>query len=862
MTGSKYKIEVATVDKSSKSLTAISSKHKEFQKELKATRAEAKKFSQSEKDLRAFTNVKSDMDATRSSISKARLELKETGRQIAENGGVMTASMKRQASQQKKTVTSLTKRYDLQQKKLKALKKVIVSSGSDVNSLSKSQRLLAAKTVVANRKLSEQARRIEKVKRVENYLETRRQRHFEKEKQRIFKLNKLEQSLQKARNKRNDTMMSVAAAGAFLLSGSKVIKQAADLETAMVDVAKKASFKSSAGIELSKPKQKQQLNQLQSWIASTAPDLGMNPVALAQIVASGAGANIARAGKEQQDLQEFSRLAAKMSVAFDGLSAEQAGKSVATWMSSMKLDMSQSAELASAINHLSDNSAANTGAVTELMTRSGSIMMSAGLDYKQSAALGAAILSANGNREEMGATAAKNMALTLTQGDAMPNGQKRVLNNLGMDPVQLSKDMQTDAVGTIYKLIEKIQREPDHKKNSIVSTLFGKESIGAINPLIGNLKELKRVMTAASDKTALSTSLSNEFNKQQATANFQLDRVKNSFSALTSVAGQQLLPVISAGAEALADMTLAGTEFVQENEELAGVVIKAVAAVAVLKSGMIAWRVASAAMDIVSVKRKISEAKLGATTTKTAVNATRASIALDKLNASLGRTTAGGLASGFGGKSRRGGKFGKLKGLASKLPIVGTVAAVGLGAYALNDVVQSDSKTKGADTGSLVGSIGGSMAGAAAGAALGSVIPVLGTAIGGIIGAIAGEELFSYFGENIGGMFDDKSAEKEANKTLEIKALIASSNNTIKDNDYRLSANSNIGLNKSGFNSYQPNKPALTVEYKPQIIIHGDANKQEIEAALSESEKRVSSTVTQSLSDRLDSSMSDHIPSF
>jgi TP901 family phage tail tape measure protein len=774
----------------------------------------------------------------------------------------MTASMKRQSILQKKTVTTLTNRYDLQQKKLNALKKVIVSSGSDIKNLSKSQRLLAAKTVVANRKLTEQAKRIEKIKRVENHLETRRQRQFDKEKQRIFKLSKLEQGLQKARSRRNDSMMSVAAAGAFLVSGSKVIKQAVDLESAMVEVAKKASFKSTAGVDLSKSKQKAQMSQLQSWIVTAAPDLGMSPVELAQIVASGAGANIARPGKEQQDLQDFSKLAAKMSVAFDNLSAEEAGKSVATWMSSMKLDMSQSAELASAINHLSDNSAANTGAVTELMTRSGSIMMSAGLNHKQSAALGAAILSANGNMAEMGATAAKNVALTLTQGESMSGGQKKVLANLNMDPVQLSKDMQTDAVGTIYKLFEKIQAQPKHRQNEVVSTLFGKESIGAINPLIGNLKELKRVMAASSDEVALSTSLRNEFTKQQATTNFQTERVKNAFVAITSVAGKQLLPVIAAGAEVLADMALAGAKFIDENQEISSVVIQAVAAIAVLKSGMIAWRVASAALDIVSVKRKISEAKLGATTSKTAVNATRASIAIDKLNASMARSGLGAVIPGGSGKGIKGGKLGKYSKHLSKLPVVGTVAAVGLGAYALNDVVGSDSKTKGAQTGQLAGSIGGSMAGAAAGAALGSFVPIVGTAVGGILGMIVGESLFSYFGGEIGGMFDDKPSDKADQKLREVKALTASPSNTIKDNEYHLSANNNIDLKQSGFTGYQASKPALTLEYKPNVIIHGDARKADIDAALAESEKRVSDFVSQSLSDRLDSSMSDHIPNY
>ena len=886
MPGSNYQIKVATKDRFSKPLAAMSAKQKTFKKELKATQAQAKKFSQSEKDLKSFTAVKSDMLVTGNAIKAARIELKKTGQQVAQNGGVMTASMKRQSASQKKNLTMLTARYDLQQNKMKALKKVLVSTTGDFTNLSKSQRVLAAKTAVANRKLNEQAQHVNKLKRVEGYLETRRQRNFEREKQRLFKLNKLEEKLQKARGRRNDASMNAAAAGAFLLAGSKVVKQAANLETAMVEVEKKASFKSASGVDLSQKKQKNQMAQLQNWIVTAAPNLGMTPVELAQIVASGAGANIARAGKEQQDLQQFSQLAAKMSVAFDNLSAEDAGKSVATWMASMKLDMSQSAELASAINHLSDNSAANTGAVTELMTRSGSIMQSAGLNHKQAAALGTAILSANGNNMEMGATAAKNMALTLTQGDAMSGGQKRTISNLGMNPVQLSKDMQTDAVGTIYKLIEKIEQKPIHQRNAIVSTLFGKESIGAINPLITNVEELQRVMKASSDKVAIRTSLEKEFSKQQATTNFQTQRLQNSFTAITSAIGKELLPVVALGAEVLADMMNAGTDFIHENKEVAQVVIRAAAALAILKTGMIAWKVASTALDVVSAKRKLSEVKLGGTTNKTAASAIRASAALDKLNASMARTGMGGYGpgdtDGKGRKKRRvrgRSKLGKLRKLSSKVPVIGSVAAVGLGAYALNDAIQSDSKTKGAETGEIVGSIGGSMAGAALGASLGSVVPIVGTAAGGIIGAIAGESLFSYLGLKAGSQFDDKSSSPDKNSTAintvstqkTTKQLKAKSLTTydINESDYKTHQQA---INVSNLVNHQfdnratrqilkqgqVQKNEIKLDYKPNIIIHGDSNKKEVEQALKESESRV----TQSLSDMMDASMSDSIPTY
>lgn len=862
MANSKYQINVAT-KADYKPLQQASAAQSKFREELKATRAESKKLANSQRDLKAFTNTKNDMLKTKESIEHTRQALKSLGDQVAKSGGKMTAAQRKQGDAQRKQLKAMLNVYEQQQRKVRALGKELSSSSVSANDFTKSQRLLAAKTLSANKKLEQQKAKIDQVRRVEDYLEKRRQRAFNNEQQRLFKLKKLESSLEQARGRRNSQALSVGAAAAYMATGAIAVKKAADVESAMVDVSKKASFKTKSGAELSRQDSDKQLTELQNWIVKEAPNLGMDAVDLATIVASGAGANVARAGREQEDLRQFSQLAAKMSVAFDNLSAAEAGESVATWMSSMNLDMSQAGELASTINHLSDNSAAQTGAITDLMTRSGSIMMSGGLDHKQAAALGTAILSANGNNSEMGATAAKNMALTLTQGDAMSGSQKRVLNDLGMDPIQLAKDMQSDSVSTIYSLIEKIQQKPEYLRNSIVSSLFGKESIGAINPLINNVKELKRVMVASSDEAAIRTSLENEFSKQQNTSNFQMQRAKNAFGNLTAALAQHLLPMVEAGAEALADMAIAGTEFIQENEKLASVVVKGVAAIALLKAGTVAWRLASTAMEIVSLKRKVSEVKLGSATTKTTAMAVRAAAAIDRLNASLGRTSARGAAGGFipeSGKRRRGGRskggglkagsLNKIRKGAGKLPLVGTAVSAGLGAYMLNDTLSSDSETKGQETGELVGSIGGSLAGAAAGAAIGSVVPVIGTAIGGIIGAIAGEEIFSWIGGEIGSEFD-KPSEKEKPAAAPAK---------IKPSYVTSSSHDSFGEKISAAEILSSS--AVTNTFSPTIQINGSADKGVVDTALKESEQRYKQFMNASLSDRLDASMSDSIPNY
>ena len=848
MNNSNYQINVAT-KADYKPLQLASVKNKEFRKQLKLTQVETKKLNALDKKLNTFENLKKSLVSTKNNISSVQSKMAQLGSDVAKNGGKMTVAQAKQARSHRKALRLLSVQYDTQNKKLKQLKSELVSSGINTNDFANSQRLLAAKTLSANKQLEEQKRRIEQVRRVEDYLDSRRQRIFNKEKDRLFKLKKLEVELAKARSNRNDQLTSVAAAGAYLMTGAHVIKQAANFETAMIDVDKKAKFRSKSGQELSDRESSNKLKDLKEWIVTTAPDMGLNAVELASIVSSGAGANVARAGRETEDLQEFAALAAKMSVAFDNLTAAGAGESVATWMASMKLDMGQSAELASAINHLSDSSAAQTGAVTELMTRSGSIMMNAGLSHTQSAAIATAILAANGNKADIGATAAKNMALTLTSGDAMSGTQKATIKSLGFDPVQLSKDMNTNAVQTIYQLIGSIGKQPEYKRNSIVQSIFGKESIESINPLISNVDELKRVMRASNNEVALRVSLDNEFAKQLKSSNFQIKRAQDSFNSFISVVGEQLLPVIESGAEVLADAMQAGTKFINEYEPLAGVVIKAAAAIAVLKAGTVAWRIASATMEIATLKRKVSEVQLSKATKSTAGQAMRAAVSIDRLNASLARTAAmSGADVGVDGKRRRkpshNKKLGKLRKFGGKVPVVGAAVTAGLGAYALSDTLTSNSNNKHAETGELVGSIGGSIAGAAAGAALGSVIPIVGTAIGGIVGAIAGEELFSWLGKEVGEEFDEKPQQASI-QTVKLSEIENKSFDGMQEKIIERSGSVNSNLQ---------------MHFSPVMTFHGPVNKAELDASLSEAQKYYEDYSRQSLAGQLDASMSDMLP--
>ena len=120
-----------------------------------------------------------------------------------------------------------------------------------------------------------------------------------------------------------------------------------------------------------------------------------------------------------------------------------------------------------------------------------------------------------------------------------------------------------------------------------------------------------------------------------------------------------------------------------------------------------------------------------------------------------------GKSAGSPGAAAKGGFLKKAGGAAAKfgkrIPVLGALIALGMGASAASATESDDSLTreqKNVEHSKTAGGIAGGLAGAAAGAAIGSVVPVVGTVIGGILGAALGEwmgqEGGRVVGENLG----------------------------------------------------------------------------------------------------------------
>lgn len=360
--------------------------------------------------------------------------------------------------------------------------------------------------------------------------------------------------------------------GAFGMATSKAIA----FESAMADVAKVVNFESQA-----------EFRGMSDTIRDMAGRIPMAADGIAAIVAAAGQSGVAK-----EDLTEFAEQAAKMGVAFD-LTGDQAGKMMSDWRAGMNLSLPQVYSLADAVNHLSNNMNATAPALGEVIQRVGAVAMVCGLGETQVAALGAAFLSA-GASPEIAATALKSFTSTLVKGTAMSKDQAAAFKSLGFSASQLAKDMQTDAQGTIFKVLQAIADKPKELQMSLLTEMFGQESLGAIAPLLQNMGNLSQAFELVGDKANYAGSMQAEFDTRSKTVANALQLLSNKLTNLAISVGNAFLPSIGWAAEKLGVFVdvlraAADTKAGQWLLQLAGAVGTALVALTALSAAMWAF---------------------------------------------------------------------------------------------------------------------------------------------------------------------------------------------------------------------------------------------------------------------------------
>ncbi len=404
---------------------------------------------------------------------------------------------------------------------------------------------------------------------------------------------------------RGDALMGIGgravAAGVVIGAGAGAgVKGAMDMEESMAGV-KKVTNMDNSGIA-----------RMSSDFLDMSTRIPIAASGLAEIAAAAGAAGIGmdKSGKamkdQRQQLLAFTEDAAKMGVAFD-MTAEDAGSTMAKWRTAFGITQPQVRALGDQVNALTNTFGGKAADVADIVTRIGPLGKVAGLAAPQIAALGST-LNSIGVENEVAATGIKNMMLTLTKGSAATKSQSAAFKALGLDAVQVSKDMQTNASGAIVNVMERIGKLRPDQQASMLSQLFGTESVGAIAPMLTNLDGLKTRLGLVGDASKYTGSMQKEFLSRIATSKGAVGLAINSLQALNIEMGQKLLPYVVQAAQWISNTAAAVRAWAKEHPAVAAGIMKVTASIAGLLIGFGAIGVASG-----GVMKAWSYVRVGAT---------------------------------------------------------------------------------------------------------------------------------------------------------------------------------------------------------------------------------------------------------
>ncbi|MDY4147230.1 MAG: phage tail tape measure protein [Acidaminococcus fermentans] len=338
-------------------------------------------------------------------------------------------------------------------------------------------------------------------------------------------------------------MMAWGATTKFL---SGPIQSAMQFESVMADVRKVVDFDT--------PKQ---FKEMSDDILKLSQRIPVSAQGLAQIMASAGQSGIAR-----NELLAFTESAAKMGVAFD-ITADQAGDMMAKWRTAFKMSQPEVIALADKINYLGNKTAASAPLISDVVTRIGPLGSIGGVASGEIAAMGASIVG-TGINSEMAATGIKNFILGLTAGETVTKKQAAAYAELGLNSSEVAEGMQKDAKKTMLTVLESIKGLDKAKQSAVIKNLFGKESIGAIAPLLSNLDNLKKNLDLVS-KPGYEGSMEKEFEERSKTTANAVQLLKNAATSLAVTMGSSLLPIIASGAAQMAKLATAVSNWGKAN---------------------------------------------------------------------------------------------------------------------------------------------------------------------------------------------------------------------------------------------------------------------------------------------------------
>jgi TP901 family phage tail tape measure protein len=285
------------------------------------------------------------------------------------------------------------------------------------------------------------------------------------------------------------------------------------------------------------------------------------------------------------NLQEFVRMASEIAIAFDAV-PDDITEAMGKVAKNFKIPITDIRGLADAINYLDDNAISKGDDIIDFMSRVAGTASMVKITAKETAALGSTLLTL-GERRETASTAVNAVFSNLGAANTQTKKFRKMVTTLGLSTNQLEAGMQTDALGTIFKVMEAVRKLPKIAKTGgtsqidAVAELFGKEHWDSFSKLLENRAEFERQIGLANSQQAQG-SMGRESAARNQALSAQWQMAKNRAFNLSSAVGETLKPALLELLNTINPMLEKFSQFIQKNPELVGWIMKSVIAVSAI----------------------------------------------------------------------------------------------------------------------------------------------------------------------------------------------------------------------------------------------------------------------------------------
>lgn len=565
------------VDKLTRPFRSAQASSKELAAAIQQSRASLKALDSQAARIDGFRKANGQLAVTGQNLKAAREEAAKLATQFSATNRP-TAQQARLLEQAKNRVNELQGQYNGLRQSVQKQRLALNEAGLDTRKLSSAQRELRQNADETRQALDRQQKSLKRLGEQQARMNAVREQYSRR----------LE-----VRDRIAGAGATTAAAGAAM--GAPVVaavRSYASMEDAMKGVAKQVN-----GLRDDNGNRTKQFYEMQDAIKAASEQLPMENGAIdyAALVEGGARMGVTNQDDpfedQKRDLLAFASTAAKAATAFE-LPADELAEGLGKIAQLYKVPTRNIEQLGDALNYLDDNAMSKGGDIINVLQRMGGVADR--LDFRKAAALGSTFLSL-GAAPEIAASASNAMVRELSIATMQSKRFFEGMDLLKLNPAEIEKQMTTDAMGTIQRVLEKVNKLPQDKRLSAMTMIFGKEFGDDAAKLANNLPELQRQLklTAGADANG-SMQKESDINKDSLSAQWLLVKTgaQNAFSSLGETLRQPLMDIMSM----VKGVTGVLRRWVEQNPVLAGTLMKVAAATAAITVGLGTLAVAVAAV--------------------------------------------------------------------------------------------------------------------------------------------------------------------------------------------------------------------------------------------------------------------------